>query len=352
MKHIADSYFRILEQVVFADDSELVELNLSEAFDLGRSLMEEMTPPDEVIQIHHDAIVRLAAMYPDLPFAKVAERITKPFMEMSMAYGMAFREQMERRYQAMIISRLEQSRLEAVGTLAAGIAHDFNNILGSIVGFAELAGDELEVGSTGQGHIDQVLIAGFRARDIVNRLLTFARQSPTNLIEVDVVSQVKETLSLLSVSCKPDMEIHFKSDLDNALILANPGQLQQVVMNLCINAADAMNHKGHLFVSLEFCNLASREHETCTNAVCLTVKDSGHGIPPDVQDRMFLPFFTTKAPNKGSGLGLSVVHGIVTQLGGNITVQSRYETDNPGTEFKIFLPLADKFTLTLNRDAQ
>lgn len=137
MEQAREGYFPILEQVAMAAIDADIEAWLAEAFELGRSMVDQMVPPDEVTNIHHEAILRLAKLHPELSLVQVADRLTRPLMEMSMAYGLAFREQMERRYEGMINTRLEQSRkLEAVGTLAAGIAHDFNNILGSIVGFA------------------------------------------------------------------------------------------------------------------------------------------------------------------------------------------------------------------------
>ncbi|EGW23329.1 sensor histidine kinase [Methylobacter tundripaludum] len=340
MKPIGERYFQILQQVVFADDTYAIEVYLAEAFELGRALVDQKVPPDEVTHIHHEAVVRFSRTHPSLSFAQVADRLTRPLMEMTMAYGLAFREQMERQYQDMVNSRLAQShKLEAVGTLAAGIAHDFNNLLGSIIGFAEMAGDELPEGSSGKHSINHVLTASFRARDLVTRMLTFARQSPVKsvAVEVEVVAQMQETLELLSVSYKKGLEIRFQTGIERVTVMADPGQLQQIVMNLCINAADAMSHRGVVAVGLDFARF-----DDCAKAgICLKVIDSGHGMPPEVQERIFDPFFTTKAPNKGSGLGLSVVYGIVTQLGGLIEVQSRAAGGNSGTEFKVFLPLAN-----------
>ena len=137
MKHAQEHYFRILEQVALAGIDDDIESCLADAFEQGRSMVDHSVPPDEVTKIHHEAILRLAKLHPQLPLGQVADRLTRPLMEMSMAYGLAFREQTKRRYERKVNARLEQSRkLEAIGTLAAGIAHDFNNILGSIVGFA------------------------------------------------------------------------------------------------------------------------------------------------------------------------------------------------------------------------
>lgn len=337
MKHVAERYFHILQQVIFVSDADAIEAHLAEAFELGRVLVDRNVPPDEVTHIHHEAIVRLSEAHPSLTFTQVADYLTRPLMEMTMAYGLAFREQMERRYQDMVNARLEQShKLEAVGTLAAGIAHDFNNILGSIIGFAELAGDDLPNGSSGNASIRQILTAGFRARDLVDRMLAFARQSPAKPLEpVELVSQIRETLMLLDISWKPDVEFSFHEGIEQATVMADPGQLQQIVMNLCINAADAMDRRGEVALRIDPAML-----DNGSAAVCLTVADSGHGMTPEVCERIFDPFYTTKAPGKGTGLGVSVVYGIVTQLGGVIDVQSRVAGDNRGTEFRVVLPLA------------
>jgi signal transduction histidine kinase len=332
---IEDRYFEILQQTIFAGDDYEVEACLTAAFELGRALVDQKVPPDEVMHIHHEVVVRFAGTHAAMSFAQLAERLNRPLMEMSMAYGMAFREQMERQYQEMLNSRLEQShRLEALGTLAAGIAHDFNNLLGSIIGYTEMAGDEFQEDSSGKYCTNQVLTASFRARDLVARMLTFARQTPFELVVVDVVAQMHETLELLKVSYKGNLAFCFESVIERAMVKADPGRLQQIVMNLCINAADAMEQRGMVVIRLDSAMFEGKA------GICLKVSDSGHGMSPEVRERIFDPFFTTKAPDKGTGLGLSVVYGIVAQLGGFIDVQSWTAGRQPGTQFSIFLPLA------------
>lgn len=342
MKQALERYSAILEQVVMAAMDADIEGWLADAFELGRSMVDQMVPPDEVTNIHHEAILRLAECHPQLHLALVAERLTRPLMEMSMAYGLAFREQMERRYEGMVNTRLEQSRkLEAVGTLAAGIAHDFNNILGSIVGFAEMTADDLPTGSVGRQNIQQILQASFRARDLVARMLSFARQSPVKSIRVDIVPEVREALALLRASLKPSVNLSFNSAMPRVVILADPIQIQQIVMNLCINAADAMSEAGTISIRVDPAVAMSAAGEDLPLRVCLSVSDSGNGMAPEVLERVFDPFFTTKAPGKGSGLGLSVVYGIVTQLAGTIEVDSRASGSCTGTEFRVFLPMLD-----------
>jgi signal transduction histidine kinase len=341
--HVAERYIQILSNVALAEPEDDLESYLTEAFELGRSAVDKAIPPDDLTHIHHMGVVALASSHPKLSLIQVAERLTRPLMEMTMAYGMAFRQQMEHRYEDMINARLEESRkLEAVGTLAAGIAHDFNNLLGSIVGFAEMAGDSFADDVPGKYNIQQILNASFRARDLVARMLAFARQGPVKLIAVDIVREVSEAIALLRASLRPNVQIAFSTTVESAKLLADASQIQQIVMNLCINAADAMNDCGTISIRLEPVRepdgMQTQDAQT-VQRICLTVSDSGSGIPPEALDRVFDPFYTTKAPGKGSGLGLSVVYGIVTGLGGLIQVESRTRVESCGTEFRVILPL-------------
>ncbi len=237
-------------------------------------------------------------------------------------------------------ARMHSRKLEAVGTLAAGIAHDFNNILGSIIGFAEMTGDELPDDSVAKRNVAQILRAGFRARDLIARILAFARQGSNEPEAVNVVAETKLALDLLRASLRPSVQLSFQSSLDaaNALVLAEPTQIQQIVMNLCINAADAMDNHGNIRISIDHAGKIEGAPPGHLGGICLTVADNGSGMTPEVLERVFDPFFTTKAPGKGSGLGLSVVYGIVTGLGGLIEVQSHAGGSITGSEFRVFLP--------------
>jgi PAS domain S-box-containing protein len=266
----------------------------------------------------------------------------------------------EARLRAENEARVRSSKLEAVGTLAAGVAHDFNNILASIVGYAELTADTLPEGSEAQHNIAQILAASFRARDLITRMLTFARKGAVNPVPVDMVLQVREALALLRASLDPSIELSFCSTLKPAssMILADPTQITQILMNLCINAAQAMNNHGVVRISLDPAAAIADAPLEFRTGICLVVADEGCGMTPSVAERIFDPFFTTKAPGAGTGLGLSVVYGIVTELGGVITVQSRVkggeggkggdggEGGDQGTVFRVFLPLAR--TVTMN----
>ena len=245
--------------------------------------------------------------------------------------------------------KMKSRKMQAVGTLAAGIAHDFNNILGSILGYAEMTADELPEGSIARRNIGQIEKASFRARDLIARMLAFSRQSPSKPVEVNIVLQVREALALLRASLPPSVQLNFHSSVDeagaDAAIIADPTQIQQIVMNLCINASHAMNQRGSIDIRISPADTLKTAGSEPVREIALAVSDTGSGMKPEVLERIFDPFFTTKAPGEGSGLGLSVVHGIVTELGGRIEVQSRVDGDKPGTAFRICLPAGRTSTL-------
>jgi len=238
-------------------------------------------------------------------------------------------------------AKIQSSKLEAVGTLAAGIAHDFNNILASIIACAELAEDELLDDSEAKHNVALIIKGSFRARDLVARMLDFARERRGVVVPVNIVFQVREALALLRASLPQTVKLAFQSSLADpaASILADPAQIMQIVMNLCINAAHAMSNHGAIDIRVEPAHAApggSTEHR---DGVCITVADTGSGMTPAVLERIFDPFFTTKAPGEGSGLGLSVVYGIVKNLGGVVEVKSSTVPPDSGTRFHIFLPI-------------
>ncbi len=246
----------------------------------------------------------------------------------------------KRREQAM----LESSKLEAIGTLAAGIAHDFNNILASIISFAELTTDDLTQGADARHNVQQIINGCFRARDLVNRMLTFARQNPMEAGATNLAVEVREVLALLRASLPPTVQLTFESGMRpgdaNAAVTAMPAQIQQIIMNLCINASHAMPDGGVVGIRLDPALRIEGSPPERADDICLTVTDGGTGMTPEVMARIFDPFFTTKEPGKGTGLGLSVVYGIVADMGGVIKVQSRIEGRDRGTVFRVFLPLA------------
>ncbi|HEX3631776.1 MAG TPA: PAS domain-containing protein, partial [Casimicrobiaceae bacterium] len=218
--------------------------------------------------------------------------------------------------------QLRQSqKLEAMGTLAGGIAHDFNNILGAILGYGELAQKAAPEGGAVRRYLDNVMHAGGRAKALVERILAFSRSGVGERGPVNVQAVIEETLELLAASLAPGVRLEKRLEAGDAAIIGDATQLHQVAMNLCTNALQAMEHGGVLGVVLERADVAqnrrlSNGSLTPGPYARLCVSDTGTGIPSAVLDRMFDPFFTTKGVGEGTGLGLSLVHGLVTDLGG------------------------------------
>jgi PAS domain S-box-containing protein len=243
----------------------------------------------------------------------------------------------------LLEAQLRQSqKMEAIGTLAGGIAHDFNNILGAIVGYGELAHQQSKEGTALRRYLDNVIHATGRARALVDRILGFSRSGLGERIPVNVQSVIEETLELLQASLPAGIRIESSLEAGNAAVIGDATHLHQVAMNLFTNAVQAMQHGGVLGVVLERIELShqlsvARGTLPAGSYLRLVVSDTGTGIPATVLDRMFDPFFTTKGVGEGTGLGLSLVHGIVTDLGGAIDVRTR---EDEGTRFEIWLPTA------------
>jgi PAS domain S-box-containing protein len=233
----------------------------------------------------------------------------------------------------------QAQKLEAIGTLAGGIAHDFNNILAAILGYGEMAQKDAPEGTAQRRHIDAALSAGMRAKSLVERILAFSRSGMGERVPVHVQSVVVEALDQLSASLPHGITLEQRLEAGDAAVLGDPTQVHQVVMNLCANAVQAMKSQGTLTVMLDRVDLSAPRCATSVLPdgayVRLCVRDTGVGIAAQVIERIFDPFFTTKEVGVGTGLGLSLVHGIVTDLGGGIDVQSRL---GEGASFTVYLP--------------
>jgi PAS domain S-box-containing protein len=235
----------------------------------------------------------------------------------------------------------QAQKMEALGTLAGGIAHDFNNILGAILSCAEFALDEAPEGSAAREDLERVLKAGNRGKLLIKQILTFSRHSEQERSPVHIEPLVKEFLKFLRASLPANIEIRQEISIGSAMVLGDPTQIIQVVMNLCTNAAHAMREKGGVLqVSLSRVGIDPSKAELPGSVderygVKLAVSDTGHGMDKNTLERIFDPFFTTKKRGEGSGLGLSVAHGIVMSHGGEITVSSE---PGKGTTFEVFLP--------------
>ena len=247
--------------------------------------------------------------------------------------------------QEQLEDQLRQAqKMESIGTLAGGIAHDFNNILGIILGNTELAMDDIYEGNPARINLQEVLKASLRAKDVVRQLLSFARKTSLEKKPTNIAPIIIESLKLLRASIPTSIEIRQNITKDLDTILADPTQINQVLINLCTNADHAMPDGGILEINLKNVELHEDIIDQYSNLnpgryVNLTVTDTGQGMNPEIKGRIFDPYFTTKEVGKGTGLGLSVVHGIVKSHGGGISVDSEL---GKGTTFRIYFPVIER----------
>lgn len=240
---------------------------------------------------------------------------------------------------------VQNQKMESIGTLAGGIAHDFNNILSAIIGFTELSLDEVEKETTLASNLQEVYSAGNRAKDLVKQILTISRHDKKEVKPILLAPLVKESLKMLRSTIPSTIEFQEKISSDQLVVSADPTQLQQIVVNLATNAKHAMvEGSGVLIVEVDAVAFGPDIQYKYPdmqpgNYARITVSDTGSGIPAKNLEKIFEPYFTTKEKGEGTGLGLSVVHGIVKSHNGHITV---YSEDGKGTTFHVYLPLITK----------
>jgi signal transduction histidine kinase len=252
--------------------------------------------------------------------------------------GAVDREHLAREKQRLEASLQQARRMETVGALASGIAHNFNNIVGAILGYAEMARDRVEPDSRTAGSLDEIRLAGERARDLVDQILTFGRRGDARRERVCVKALAAEAVSMLSASLPPGVEVRIRETPGETSVLGEPARLQQVLLNLCTNAAQAMDGAGvvELDIGVSVPGSASwpgPDEFAPGPYTVLAVTDHGCGMDEATRDRIFEPFFSTR--REGNGLGLATSRDIVREHGGVVTVRS---TPGHGTRFEIWLP--------------
>ncbi len=258
-----------------------------------------------------------------------------------VAWDVTKRVHAEESAEELEVQLLQAQKIETIGTLAGGIAHDFNNILSPIIGYTEIALDQLDAGHRARADLEQVMSASLRAKELVRQILIFARGGSGERRPVQLHLVVHEALRLIRSTLPSTIEISQRVEARGDEVVADAAQMHQVIMNLCTNAAYAMRESGGVLrveLSSEQVDDAARTPGLKPGSyVVLTVRDQGVGMDASTIARVFEPFFTTKKSGEGTGLGLSVVHGIVHSHGGTVTVESAV---GEGSTFRVFLPAA------------
>lgn len=264
----------------------------------------------------------------------------------------AERQQAEAERQRLQGQLLQAQKMESIGRLAGGVAHDFNNILTAILSYAELSLMKLAEDHPVRSHLVSIQAASEKAATLTHQLLAFSRRQVLEMKAVDLNKVLEGMANMLSRMIGEDVLLEMRTEAMISTIRADRGQIEQVLMNLAVNARDAMTSGGRLLIGTEDVDLDDtllRTQETVTfdKYVMLSVSDTGAGMTAEVRDRIFEPFFTTKELGRGTGLGLATVYGIVKQHSGNIIVDSE---PGKGTTFKVYFPIAGERRQELDKD--
>ena len=298
-------------------------------------ILEELQTSGEVHALELDFRMKNGSIVNMILFSRVIE-IDHEKLLLNIFIDITEKRQLEEQYRQAL-------KMESIGTLTGGIAHDFNNILGIILGNAELAIEDVPEWNPAHSSLEEIKTASLRGAHIVNQLLNFARVTEQKLQPMEIGPAIKDSLQFLRSTIPTTINIEQDIQVTNETILADPTQINQIMINLCINASHAMEETGGtLNVIVENIILNDHSPAACPELspgqhIRIRVSDTGPGITPEIIDRIFDPYFTTKKFGKGSGMGLSVVHGIVKNHYGTIAVDSK---PGKGTRFSILFPLA------------
>jgi PAS domain S-box-containing protein len=251
----------------------------------------------------------------------------------------------------------QQQKMNAIGELAGGVSHDFNNILTAILGYVALCQNTVDEDSKTFGYLNEIVKAGDRATKLVRQILTFSRQEEQEFQPMELNQILDDSLSMVRTTLKKNISVELDIDDDCGAVMGDPTQLQQVIVNLCTNASHALgqDEPGSLKVELKQIALPGENPEDSRidlspgSYACVSVADSGCGMPPDVIERIFEPYFTTKKKGEGTGFGLSIVHGIIRKHRGAITVDSEEGT---GTTFRFYIPILGEPVALTTESAQ
>ncbi|KPJ98567.1 MAG: hypothetical protein AMJ60_07815 [Desulfobacterales bacterium SG8_35] len=308
-----------------------------------KTLVEGLLKSRQVVNLEADFRMKDGAIKTGLMSANLIHLQGEPHI-LSITRDITARKKAEEENAKLEAQLRQVYKMEAIGTMAGGIAHDFNNILTIILGNADLAKYVMKEEGPARQYVDKILEASGRAKEMVRQILAFSRQAKLSFVPIKPHMVFTETLKLLRSTIPSSIDIQQEINTLCRAINADPTQLNQVLMNLCANAVHAMDEKGTLTVALQEVQLGQKGTRHKANLqpgfyALLTVADTGKGISPEVKERIFDPFFTTKKVGEGTGMGLSVVHGIVENHGGKISVES---TPGKGTTFSIYFPIVEE----------
>ena len=350
-RSLRDEYIALFEAHVAGPKKK----HLAAAAGLGRELLLREISEEDVAEMHEEALRRVSRKLPEMPLRQAALLITAPLLQMLMAYGRPPREQLQARLRHL-------QKMATIGELAVGAAHDFNNVLTGIIGLTHLLFMQAKPGSRVHGDLTE--LRGFvnRAAGLTRQLLSSGRRQTPKPVVLNLDRQVGNMTRILGRLIGEDIDLKFLPDAGQASVRADPGQIEQVLMNLAMNARDAMPHGGELTIETAQVTLdqdgaedrhaihpsqqsvlrSTTKDERCCGErtrsgpyVMLAVTDTGSGMDEATQRRIFEPFFTTKELGEGTGLGLARVYGIVKQHDGDIRVHTE---PGKGTIFRIYLP--------------
>jgi len=291
----------------------------------------------KTLNVENNHIRKDGTVFPVEVFANIIRFKNKPPLIVTTEFDISDRREIESDKLQLEKRLIQAQKIESIGNLAGGIAHDFNNVLYPIIGFTQMSMDDLPMEHAVQENLQDILDGAKRARDLVKQILLFSRQKEQVLRPNILKPLIEEALKLLRVSIPANIDIEANLYDGRDYVLCDDTEIHEIIMNLCTNAYHSMEENGgKMIVRLNKQNPSPDLNLPSGEYICLSVGDNGVGIPEEIIDKIFEPYLTTKEIGKGSGLGLSVVHGIVTNYKGNISVESSF---GKGSDFNIFLPI-------------